>query len=348
MRTLTWNLPGFGVSRKTLLGGAVLLAYFALFIPYWQAVVLGFLFASASHSFLRLIRFPTRIRRGSLYYATLWLSVFLVLGATILLVLDSYLVIIEFVQNPKAIAAYSEKLESLKSAALAQLPPGSKVNGGMAQQLVSGFDLLMDSTKNFIWQGAQKIFMEMPDFSLNLFIFFSAFGAFLFWGPQLLRFLNWMFRNHHEAKARYLQFQETCSLTLGSIFLIGLIQALMVTLGAAAGGMETLSLIFLCTFIASLIPVVGAGTFGVLLSLMVWVEGRDGSALILLAVALLAGIADNILRAWLFSKVSKANPVISLISTLGALTLLGFPGLFIAPVLEQLAMDVLGNRDPKV
>ncbi len=58
----------------------------------------------------------------------------------------------------------------------------------------------------------------------------------------------------------------------------------------------------------------------------------------MVVTAVIVGISDNVLRAWLFSRAAESNPAISIITLLGGIALFGFPGLFIAPVIEQLVM----------
>jgi predicted PurR-regulated permease PerM len=83
------------------------------------------------------------------------------------------------------------------------------------------------------------------------------------------------------------------------------------------------------------------------LAVVSFATGSTSHGIILLVTSLIAGTSDNILRAWLFSKAANTNPVVSLLALLGGISLFGFPGLFLAPIVEQLVMTYL-FRDPNM
>jgi len=331
--------------RWTVLSGLILGAYLFLFLPFWKPLILGFLLACACQPGIRKLRAWWPGHRKGMAWAV-WAGLTVVMfGLVVGVFLNAYSLIAELMRDPSSLASLSDRLDQVKSTMVGWLREVPLFRSSSAiNQIEQAFGTLLFSGRAAAVSGGRAILMGMPIFLIEIFLFFVAFAAFLMIGPHTVRVLNWFLGNPNEAERRYLDFEDTCLITLGSLFLTAAVQALIVVIGASAAGFTSLMLIFVVTFIFAMIPILGAGIVGVILAVFAFADSNSSGGVILLLTAGIAGIADNIMVAWLFSRAAKTNPAISLISFLGGIALFGFAGLFIAPVLEQLVMKELNPR----
>lgn len=313
--------------------------YLLLFLPFWQPVVLGFLFASALSPLVNMIRRRFHTRRTRVAYFTVAAGLILFIGFIAFIALQIYSQVFELSQNKESLAGVNDKISGLRDQVLAwtnQQPYLSSFN--VREQIDKAVVGATNTIKNLLMSFTAGFVSRAPVILLDLFIFITAFAAFLVIQPRLWTNMSRALRLGDRGKEHFKRFEKICSLALGSIILTALMQSVLVVIGAAAAGFGSLVMIFVLSFVFALIPVLGAGLVPVLLMIISFIQGDTTSALIMLASAVIVGISDNVLRAWLFSKAADSNPAISIITLLGGIALFGFPGLFIAPVIEQLVM----------
>lgn len=135
-------------------------------------------------------------------------------------------------------------------------------------------------------------------------------------------------------------FKGSCSITLFSTLVIGLIQACIIGLGSLIFGEGDFWLVLTVTFFVSFIPVIGAAPVGFLLAVLAFIGGRTGSGIGLTIVAIIAGTIDNVLKPFMVGKENKINPVVGFTCVVGAIIMLGLPGLLIGPVIMNLFVGV--------
>jgi len=323
---------------------ALLVLYALLFVPIWQSVLLGLLFASACAPVLRKVQRTLKSKRSLLAYATastLLISFLLVLTY---LVIQTYSFLVKLTENPDTITHLTGQIFELKQKSLEWLAKqgfwtaeqtSEHLNHLITAGTLKGNDFLLNTSKYFLTQT--------PQILLSLVIFFLAFSAFLLGGPRLFSLLANKFALRDMSLARE-RFESICARSLGAVLVTGLLQATLVAIGSAIAGFPSLFLIFLVTFICSMIPLVGAASVPLILAVFQFFNGDYSNVVILAVTAAIAGTIDNFLKAYLFSRAAKTNPLISLMALLGGIMLFGFPGLFIAPVVEQLLMSSLEDQ----
>lgn len=324
------------------------LLYLIFFLPFWQPLLLAFLFSCAGAPVVNYLN-----RR---FHSSRKVTSAVFLGGSILLILllltvggiRVYGLIYEQIENPEQFTAKLSSVQSVKAQLiqwLEHLPFVGKTD--VERQLNQVLVNLGDRTQTFVAAAAKAFVLKTPEILLNLFIFIAALGVFLFWGPKKWFFISrFTSRGQNEDMSSFTQFERICAISIGSIFLTGLIQASIVSIGAGFSGYP-IFLSFLFAFIFSMIPVLGAALVPLFLALLSYANGSPTAALVLAVTAVIAGTSDNIVRAWLFSRAADSNPVISLLALLGGITLFGFPGLFMAPVVEQLVMSYLQKSRPQ-
>lgn len=313
--------------------------YAILFLPFWKPVLLGFLFASACAPVVNALRVRLGARRSRVAYWTVGLSLAFIIGFVALIGLQIYSTLFEVFQNNQSMGNFSDKANSVRD---------QIVGWANQQQYLASFNIqeklersvtgLTNSITKFLLVAGQAFVAKAPVILLNLFVFITMFSVFLVIQPRVWANVSQALRLGSRGKEHFQRFEKICSLALGSVLLTALMQSILVMIGAMIAGFEGPLMIFAMTFILAMIPVIGAGAVPVVLTIVSFVQGNTSAGVIMLVTAVIVGISDNILRAWLFSRAAKSNAAISIVSLIGGITLFGFPGLFIAPVVEQLVM----------
>ncbi len=313
--------------------------YLLLFLPFWKPVLLGFLFASACAPLINLVRAKIHARRTRVAYAVVGLTLTFFIGLFALVTLQGYSQLYDAFQNPNTVGGLNDKIANARDQFIAWANQQSYLSSfNVQEQLDKAVTGITNAARGVLLVGAQGFLSQAPLILLELFIFIVAFGAFLVIEPRIWEQTSQALRLGEKGKAHFKRFEKICGLALGSVLLTGFVQSILVTVGAAIAGFDSLLMIFGVTFLCAMIPLLGAGIVPAILTIVGFVSGDMKTAIIMLVTAVIVGVADNILRAWLFSRAAKSNPAISLISLLGGLSLMGFAGLFVAPVIEQLVM----------
>ncbi len=182
---------------------------------------------------------------------------------------------------------------------------------------------------------------QLPDIILSLFIFCCALYLFLAEGRKI-RFL--LTKNQllpsHELNQLIPTFQQACYSTLIGSIMVGGVQALSVAVGSLVLGSKHVFLIFLVTFIFSFIPILGAAPVGFFLAFISAVKGNYAIALGYVIVGVFSGTIDNFIRPWLVRGDQDINSIIMLFAIIGAIVILGLPGLFLGPMFVSAAVAV--------
>lgn len=320
--------------------------YLLLFLPFWQPVLLGFLFAAACEPIVNVGRRRLHAKRTKMAYLTVGIGLTFFIGLFAVVMVQGFTRIYDLFQSPEAMGEFNGKILAVRDQFLGWANQQSflqKVN--VKDQLDRVVIVGTNTAKGWLLVGAQTFLTQTPEILLNLFIFIAAFGAFLVIQPRIWSTTSQALQLGDRGKGHFKRFERICGLALGSVLITGFVQSVLVVIGASIGGFGSPFMIFGVTFLFALIPILGAGVVPIFLALFGLIEGNILQAIILGVTAVIVGVADNILRAWLFSRAAQSNPVLSLISLLGGIALFGFTGLFVAPVIEQLVMTYAFSDD---
>ncbi len=319
--------------------------YSLLFFPIWKPVLLGFLFASASGPLQSRLRRLLRSRRAPVAFGILVGVTLLVSGLVALLAVKTYLTLFQAFEKSDSIEQWSQTLIGLRNTVMVWLQErGILTSIDVHDQIDRVTTSVLEYARNFLLTGARNVLSATPQIVLNFTIFIMAFAAFLLMGLRVFASTATVLGFEGDFDRALNRFEKICALSLGSVILTGLVQATIVTTGALICSYGNYFLIFAATFIFALVPMMGGGVLPFVLGLIAFMQGDSNSGIILLVTGGISGLSDNVLKAWLFSKASATNPLISLISLIGGILLIGFAGLFVAPVIEQLLMAELRHR----
>ena len=136
-------------------------------------------------------------------------------------------------------------------------------------------------------------------------------------------------------------FQGTCYLVLVSSVFVATAQALVVSIACLIAGYNDFLIIFLIAFFMSFVPVIGSAPLTISLILHSLFQAHYGSMTILIIAASIAGVVDNVIRTYMLSQQEdSSHPLVSLLSLIGAMSLFGFLGLFLGPIITELAVKI--------
>jgi len=129
--------------------------------------------------------------------------------------------------------------------------------------------------------------------------------------------------------------------TLKGILIVGTIQGAIGAVIFAILHIHSPVFLGVLMLFCSVIPILGTSIVWGPVAVFLFVQGRVGAAIAVIAVGLLLiGTVDNLLRPRLVGKDIKMHDLMVLISTLGGLGLFGLPGFVMGPILGSLFLSI--------
>lgn len=201
----------------------------------------------------------------------------------------------------------------------------------------------LNKTGTFVVQISTGTIYHVPQVLLSVFVFCVALYFFLAEARMIkTAFLRMQFLTRSESEKLIHVLQKSSYNTVVTSVSLGFIAASVVSAGALAFDGGDFTVVFVITFFCSFIPVIGAGPVALALGLYKVVIGAYAEAAGFVAVAVIVGIVDNILRPYLISSnESDLHPVVSLLALIGALMIFGMPGIFLGPVIASTAIRIV-------
>lgn len=185
----------------------------------------------------------------------------------------------------------------------------------------------------------------MPELFLTFFVFCLFLYTFLAHPREIKQIAersNLIKKVDLDRAVRILQASSYNSLVAN--FLVGLMQATIITIGARAVGYQESVLIFSLVFALSYIPFVGSAPTGYLLAIISLILGNTMDAIVMAAVATFAGVVDNFVRPYLVSNGQcDVHPVLTFAAIIGSIGVFGLKGLFLGPVIVTATVAFLGS-----
>lgn len=236
---------------------------------------------------------------------------------------------------------------------------------GMSQRLTSSLDKLIDKvcgiygvdpdfahekfngflekTLGFITGMFSDFIAELPTVLMLGLITIIAMYCFLKESRTIREFFDRYFYFSPENGNRFVKMVKmSCREVFVSNILTGILQSLIVSIGALAFGIGDFFLVFFITFIVSFIPVAGAGPVAGVLGLICFAESRIGAGIGMMIIGGVTGISDNIIRPYFASMGEvEVHPFIGLLAVIGGVIMFGLPGLFIGPLLASLTFGAV-------
>lgn len=315
--------------------------FFWVMSPFLLPILLaGFVSATFENSF-------TRLARSGKSYRGLW-ATGLILALYVVIALPMIFGIMRLVSE---INDRLQPQDGQASPALTNLSALKNTIDQKASELVSSMGFaLPDNFQNITQQALQKVLafaghatsaflIEIPSLLLSFLVFTAALFFLLTEGPRLKKYLeNTDIFDPEDLNYLLKVSKSSCRSILISTIVIGGIQASIVSVAALFLHQTEFLLIFVITFICSLIPIIGAAPVALVFAASSFFAGATGEGIAWLVVATIAGTIDNILKPFIIRTDEELHPLLTLLSILGGVALWGFGGLFAGPLIATLAV----------
>jgi predicted PurR-regulated permease PerM len=315
--------------------------FLALIWPFLMAILLAGIFAGLAHPlFLRL----EGLFGGRRHLASLATLLILALMVVLPLALLGSLLVAQTLDLTQSVALWiKEHLNEpvARTELLQRLPfhdllaphwntlakHASEATAGLSKALVEGL--------SSVTLGAAKLLFLT-------FVFLYSLYFLLMDGHRLLaRILYYLPLNARDERLLLERFTSVTRATLRGSLLIAILQGGLAGIAFAVAGIPNAVFWGSVMAILSTIPNVGAALVWVPAAAILIIQGDTTSGIALAAFcALVVGSLDNVLRPILVGKDTKMHELLIFFSTLGGIFLLGFPGLFIGPVIASLFVSI--------
>jgi len=126
-------------------------------------------------------------------------------------------------------------------------------------------------------------------------------------------------------------FAMTEAVLVGWLF-VAITQGAVVTTGFALAGLPDPMFWGAVTALSSVIPIVGSGLVWAPTTVILLIQARYAGALIILVTGLIAGTVDNVIRLFVYRRVSNIHPMITLVGVFVGLRFFGVLGLLVGPL----------------
>ncbi len=214
---------------------------------------------------------------------------------------------------------------------------GFPISMSMMQKQISVFSAKM---RQVLGEFAQSVIVNSPDSVLQFTVMLLTMTILLLKHKQILHAIVQFRGISRTCLAKVMDtVSNVCRDVVFANIITGVIQATLVAVAVAFTTEWDPALIFIVTFVTSFIPIVGAAPIAVLIAVIEFYESRYGTGWALIATALIVGISDNIVRAWLMSSNKNDSSFLNLLGTLGGIYIWGLPGLFLGPFIVSLTVQ---------
>ncbi len=221
------------------------------------------------------------------------------------------------------------------------------------------FAVLQDSFSGAVRTGVRglagnlfSIIGGLPELFIGFTVFFFVLFYLLKDGDTALGWVRTVLPLEPEIREELLE--ETNLLIHNSLVgtaAVAAAQAVLLGVLFLALGLGNVIFWIVTTFVAAMIPLVGASIVWLPASIYLFVIGRPIPAIVLLAFgALVISTVDNILRPIVMRRGTQLSPVITIIGIFGGIALFGFVGLFIGPIvlgMMKLIIDIWVREYPE-
>ncbi|MBI2712025.1 MAG: AI-2E family transporter [Bdellovibrio sp.] len=181
------------------------------------------------------------------------------------------------------------------------------------------------------------VLSQLPGIGLSLAIVVVSIYFFLLDGKKVVHFLRRnSFFDEEQTDEILSSLEGVCRSVILAALVSGGLQALLEILACLVTGTPGLALIGLLVFTSSFLPVVGTApvTFGV--AIQQFLLGRKGAGIVLLVMAGVIMVADNLVRPAFLKGSANLHPLLAFVAAFGGLQTLGFLGVFVGPILANL------------
>lgn len=199
------------------------------------------------------------------------------------------------------------------------------------------FSLVLKEVSTFILRISSGALAQIPDLLLGSLVMGVTFFYYLLKADEIRLFFDKYFLFEEQRANQFIKIlQSSCREVFFTNVLTGILQSLIVSLGAYFCGIGDFYITFVITFVLSFIPIAGAAPMAFLIALIAFIEQKIGAGIVMVIIGMISGIADNIIRPYLASLGAVEVPAfVGFLAVIGGIIVLGLPGLFVGPLLAS-------------
>ncbi len=280
------------------------------------------------------------------------LSVYIILSSLILVLSPFILSFLSFFSEGKEISKDISKSQIVRTLDVfvdkvyVTIPVADKLSSksNSKKYLKRAIQRSVRPVLNFV----SSFFMGLPMFFLGLFFFSASLFYFISDSNLFYNFVKSLdFISKDELSELVRITQKACQSTLYAALFTGFAQAAILSVTSLFLGLHFFFTIFFLTFFVAQIPLVG--TFPISLGLFIHSYYHNNTVGMFIAVTagVVAGLSDNVIRAWFLNRYDSLHPLAGLISTIGSLIIMGPIGVIIGPVITLVFIGLLEKYKTK-
>lgn len=333
---------------RILLISLVLFLFALMFWPFFTPILFASLFAFALEKMTS--RLTSRFKRRSWAALLALLALFLFVTIPVgIIILKLFTTIKDYInigfQNTQ-LYQMTEKFLSEITLRLTTLTEKFDIDLAKLPQLND----ILSQASTAVASTLTGLVSKLPQITLGFFVFMAALYYFLIESKKIKALVIKLDLLSLDELDQLIDIiQKGSYLTLVASLIIGSSQALIVALVGFFCGFNEFLLLFITTFVFSLIPVVGAAPVAVFLSILAFVQGHTGAGIGMLVAAALVGSLDNLIKPLIVNSNNEdLHPLVSLLALVGAIFIYGPPGILLGPIITQLAFKIGVIFFPKV
>jgi predicted PurR-regulated permease PerM len=211
----------------------------------------------------------------------------------------------------------------------------------------SNFDLnsIFSKISEIILPALTSIATQLPVLMVNFLIFIIALYLLL---TNKDFFNKWFLQLNIVSNDQFAQLskliEKICHLVLISTVVVATSQALVISMASLIAGYNNFIIIFMVAFFMAFVPVIGSAPVAIVLVLYSFMNSNITASVVLIVAGLISASVDNVIRAYMLTGegTSGIHPFISLLAVIGSLSLFGLTGLFLGPIICELAFQIGG------
>ena len=274
------------------------------------------------------------------------------LASLVMCILISLLVIVPavnliIVAGQKSISAYNDFNQYLNQHGFDFLAE-SEWTDKLEFLHIGGFELkgfltdIAQKASNWLVGGATSLVKGTTNFFISLgIIIFTMFFFFVDGERMLKKIMHWTpLPNNYDIEI-FNKFRDVSYSSVVATFVTAIAQGLIGALGFIIVGLPAFFAGILMGFLA-LLPYIGSGFVWFPVAVYLLFTGEIWQGIFLLAWGFaIVSFVDNLIRAYIIKGKSQVHPIFIIFSILGGITLFGFWGVIIGPLVISLAVTVL-------
>lgn len=213
---------------------------------------------------------------------------------------------------------------------------------------VGGFNIegvltdIAQKASNWLVGGATGLVKGTTNFFISLgIIVFTMFFFFVDGEKMLRQIMHWMPISNNYSIEIFNKFRDVSYSSVVATFASAIVQGLLGALGFIIVGLPAFFAGIIMGFTA-LLPYVGSGLVWFPVAIFLLITGQIWQGIFLLVWGFaIVSLVDNVIRAYVIKEKSQVHPIFIIFSILGGISLFGFWGVIIGPLVISLAVTVL-------